>query len=341
MLRFLALALACAPFISAADSEDFLRKSAPVTSSSRLVLRAEFGGIRIRTSAEKTVKAAVYFRGAPASESEFDAMLRDFTLDVTEQGSEVRVAGTFKDGWTTQIFNFSHRFCRGWNECLKYSSWLREIEYRVTVPETFSVDLETSGGAISVDDLKGSLTARTSGGALNFRHIGGTVNGRTSGGSINLAFGKGDANLRTSGGPIHIADVSGDVDASTSGGTITIEHTTGRVKANTSGGRIEVREASGAISAHTSGGAVSASLVGQPGTECRLSTSGGSINVSLGKDVHMDLDASTNGGRISTDFPVNSYNDRHQRELRAPLNGGGPLLYLHTSGGGIHVRRMG
>ena len=95
----------------------------------------------------------------------------------------------------------------------------------------------------------------------------------------------------------------------------------------------------GAIDASTSGGSVTALLLAQPQKECRLSTSGGSINVSLPKDAHLNLDASTSGGRVSTDFPEHATSDRHHRALRVPLNGGGPLLYLHTSGGGISVRR--
>ena len=83
---------------------------------------------------------------------------------------------------------------------------------------------------------------------------------------------------------------------------------------------------------------MSASLIGQPKEESRLYTSGGSINVSLSRDIRVDLDASTSGGRVWTDFAVPNGDDRHHNELRAPLNGGGPRLYLHTSGGGITVR---
>jgi hypothetical protein len=87
---------------------------------------------------------------------------------------------------------------------------------------------------------------------------------------------------------------------------------------------------------------VSASLVGQPKEDCRLTTSGGSIDVSLSRSAHVDLDASTSGGHVWTDFAVSSgtarsNDDRHSRELHGPINGGGPLLYLHTSGGGISV----
>jgi len=215
-----------------------------------------------------------------------------------------------------------HTMCRD-GRCLEYSRWLREVEYRVTVPDKFNADVETAGGPISVSGLNGELNART------------------SSGPITLTGGKGRAVVHTSGGPIKIQDVAGDVEASTSGGPIGIEGNLGRVRAHTSGGPIWIKGASGAIDASTSGGPVSASFVGQPKEDCRLSTSGGGIDVTLSKDVHVDLDASTSGGRVWTDFPVPSSDERHSSQLHAQLNGGGPRLYLHTSGGGISVRRAG
>jgi hypothetical protein len=351
VLRLLAAALVCASFLHAVDTEDRVRKSVPVSSATRLTLTSEFGSVRVQPGDGKRVEVEVYFSGVPASRGEFDRMLRDFTLDVVQQGSDIRVNGAFHNGWKPMLsfwpFGGGHPICRD-GRCLEYSSWLRKVEYQVTVPRQFNADVETSGGQVSVSNLKGEVNARTSGGSLNFDGIEGAVNGRTSGGSITLAGGKGRAVVHTAGGSIRITEVAGDVDASTSGGGISIERASGRVKAHTSGGEIEIREATGAIDASTSGGGVTASLKGQPKEECRLNTSGGSINVSLDKDIHMDLDASTSGGRVWTDFPVPSTSgskqgdrDRHQSELHAPLNGGGPLLYLHTSGGGISVRRTG
>jgi hypothetical protein len=349
VLRLLAAALACASLLPAVDIEDHVRKSVPVSSATRLTLNAEFGAVRVEPGNGKSIDVEVYFRGFPPSRTEFDRMLRDFRLDMAREGSDVHVTGTFQDGWKPQsllwmfdslIAGGGHPICRN-GQCLEYSGWLREVEYRVTVPQKFNIDVATSAGLISVSNLKGEVNARTSGGPLNFDGIDGPVNGRTSGGSITLASGRGRAVVHTAGGPIRIREVAGDVDASTSGGGISIERASGHVRARTSGGGIEIREATGSIDASTSGGGVTASLLGQPKEECRLSTAGGSINVSLSKDIHMDLDASTSGGGVWTDFAVPTSGDRHRRELHAPLNGGGPLLYLHTSGGGISVRRTG
>jgi Toastrack DUF4097 len=341
VLRFLVPALACATLLHAVDPEDHVRKSTPVNSATRLILNADIGTIRVQPGNNANVEVDVFFRGFPPSRAEFDRMRRDFTLDITQQGPDIRVTGAFHKGWEPMLavwpFSAGHKLCRNW-ECLEYASWLREVEYRVSVPEKFNADIETSTGAISISNLKGDVNTRTSGGSLSFEGIDGAVNGQTSGGGVTVEGGKSKAVVRTSGGPIRISEIVGDVDASTSGGPILIERNLGRVKARTSGGWIDIREAKGAIDASTSGGRVSASLVGQPKEECRLDTSGGSISVSLSKYVHMNLEASASGGGVSTNFAVAGNDDRHEGELRTRLNGGGPLLYLHTSGGAISVR---
>ena len=163
-MRSLPAALACVTCLYAVDTEDHVRKSVPVSSATRLTLNAEFGSINVQPSTGRNVEVEAYFRGNPPSRAEFDKMLRDFTLNVTQQGSEVRVNGTFRDGWTAEpffgIFSW-HRICHN-GRCLSYE-WLRGMEYRVTVPREFNADLSTSGGSISVGDLKGEVKAHTSG----------------------------------------------------------------------------------------------------------------------------------------------------------------------------------
>lgn len=328
MLRLLAAALVCAALLQAVDPEEnHVRKSISAASATRLVLNADAGGVHVQPGPSKNVEVDVLFRG-DGSRADFDRMLHDFTLDVAQQGAGIRVTGAFHRGWVSiwsfwpMFFGGGHQICHD-GRCLEYASWLREIEYRVTVPEKFGADIETNSGPIDVTDL------------------GGELNARTSGGGITLEGGKGRAGVHTSGGPIRIARSAGDVDASTSGGPISVEGNLGRVRAHTSGGPILIRDAFGPVDASTSGGPVTASLAGQPKEDCRLTTSGGGIIVTLPKNTHMDLDASTSGGAVWTDFPIGFTQGRHSNQLRGPLNGGGPLLYLHTSGGGIVVRRAG
>jgi DUF4097 and DUF4098 domain-containing protein YvlB len=187
-----------------------------------------------------------------------------------------------------------------------FFNWFKKsLEISIVVPERFDVDLTTSGGSIQIADLEGSVDARTSGGSLRLQAIDGPINARTSGGSI------------------------------------TVAECTGTTHVRTSGGSIRIDNAKGAINAHTSGGSVKAFLSAQPGGNSRLTTSGGSVTVYLAEDISVDLDAKTSGGSVRTDFKVLTEGGSHSRnKIAGALNGGGPELYLRTSGGSIRVLRQ-
>jgi hypothetical protein len=347
LVRFLGIVLLCAATLTASETEQSVHQSVPISSATHLRLNADFGNVSIKPSDGRTVDVEARFRGDPPSRREFDRMLHDFSLKITQQGSEVSLDAIFIHGWEPALsflldggFFGHHSMCRDW-QCLIYSTWLDEVELRVTVPRQFGTSLTTSSGSIGVTGMKGEVTARTSGGWLSFDRVEGAINASTSGGGIALSGVTGKSAVHTSGGWIRVSDMSGDLDASTSGGWISIDTASGRIKVHTSGGWITARAISGTIDASTSGGGVTAALVAQPRAECRLYTSGGWINLSLPSNAHVDLDASTSGGGVTTDFPVAFADERNHSTLRAPLNGGGPLVYLHTSGGWIHVKRSG
>lgn len=189
----------------------------------------------------------------------------------------------------------------------------------VTVPESYNLDLRTSGGGIEVGDIEGKVRARTSGGSLKFGRIKGELQGATSGGRIVLASCTNEVDLRTSGGSI-------------SAGRLDKE-----ARLSTSGGRIEVTEARKAVQANTSGGSISVGFYESPSSDCRLTTSGGGIDVSLPEGAKFVVDARTSGGRVHIDFPVTMSGSLSSTRLDAEVNGGGPLLYLRTSGGSIRI----
>ncbi len=74
----------------------------------------------------------------------------------------------------------------------------------------------------------------------------------------------------------------------------------------------------------------------QPGCD-RLETTGGGVSVTLPEKAALDLDAATSGGGVRSDFAVDGATGRQQ--LKGRINGGGPLLFLRTNGGGIEVTR--
>ena len=108
--------------------------------------------------------------------------------------------------------------------------------------------------------------------------------------------------------------------------------------AHTSGGSIRVEEVMGTLKASTSGGSIRALISRQPRGNCRLTTSGGSVTLYLDSDMKVDLDAKTSGGRVRTSFPVTMQGVISRRKLQGKINGGGPEIYLRTSGGNITIK---
>lgn len=143
--------------------------------------------------------------------------------------------------------------------------------------------------------------------------------------------------LSTAGGSIDLGNISGDVQAKTSGGTIKAGNINGNVLLYTSGGSIKVGEVQGELSAKTSGGSIKATFAQQITQNTELKTSGGSIEATLPAQIRVDLKASTSGGRVSSDFLVNG--EISKRKIEGKINGGGPKLILHTSGGSVKIRK--
>lgn len=142
--------------------------------------------------------------------------------------------------------------------------------------------------------------------------------------------------IRTSGGSIDIDDLVGTIDANTSGGSIEIGDIDGDVELHTSGGSITTGSVNGDLNAHTSGGSINATFAKQLTDDAKLDTSGGSITVRMIKDMKVDLNASTSGGRVRSDFDVDGRVSK--KSIRGEINGGGPRLKLHTSGGSISIK---
>lgn len=305
-----------------AAEETTVNRSFQVKPGGRLVLDTDLGSIEVRGSGSETVAITVY---RDVRNGDADRILKDFKLDFEQRGNDVYVTGEYD----------RHGMRRFWD---RLRDKLR-VRFVATVPTVYGLDLKTSGGGISASDLEGGIAARTSGGALEFDRIKGDIRGTTSGGGIRIGRTDGAVDVHTSGGDVRIEETTGRVLAGTSGGGIRIERAGGEVEVHTSGGGITAEDVRGALRASTSGGSVTAYLSSQPESRSSLTTSGGSVNVYLAEGVAVNVDAHASGGSVSTDFPVMLQGKIEKHTLKAQINGGGPELYLRTSGGGIHIKK--
>ena len=287
--------------------DENIKKAFDVGPGGLLTIETDLGAIEVTTAGEDSVGVGITFRLKRGSRKRINDLLKDYDIDFRHRGNDVTVIVEHKKS----RWNF-------WNSVAKHL----DIKFLVTVPKKYNLDLKTAGGSISIADLEGEVRSSTSGGRLTFGRIKGSVFGRTSGGGVTLEGCEGNMNVKTSGGSMRIGKVTGDITA------------------HTSGGNIDVDEVMGSINAKTSGGSITVRISQQPQDSCVLSTSGGSITAYLAQAIKVNLDARTSGGRVKTDFPVSAIikGEINNHSLRGTINGGGPDLYLHTSGGNIYIK---
>ena len=318
--------LALGAIAASADVEDKITKSFPVQSGGQLTVEFDRGSLEIKTADRDGVEIEV-IRKAGGSDTKARAILRDHVVTATQDGNRVRLHAEYNGPKATSWFGRSPEL---------------QIKAIIVIPRKFDVGLNTAGGSIQVAELTGKVEAQTSGGSLNFAKIEGPLSAHTSGGSITVAGCRGSVDLKTSGGSLKLGDIEGDVDARTSGGSIHASKLTGKSVLKTSGGSIQVSEVEGQVEAATSGGGITAALPAQPTGNCSFKTSGGSITVTLGATLAVDIDAHTSGGRVASELPVASviHGEQKKNELRGKINGGGPLIIAHTSGGSVRFQKQ-
>jgi len=240
------------------------------------------------------------------SETEADELLKGLQFRLEQQGNDVVAEAKYER-----------------EKGFHWKNWPPvSVDYTVTVPRAYNLDLNTSGGDIDVGSVQGTVKARTSGGDLKFAKIDGSIEGRTSGGNIRLEEGTATAKLHTSGGDIYVGRAGGPTAVSTSGGNIKLE---------------SVEEL---LSATTSGGDIAANITGPIKQDTELGTSGGRVVVHVKKGIGFKLDASTSGGDVDAEGLTLTIEKggMGKSKLIGAVNGGGPRLKLRSSGGDIKVR---
>jgi len=212
------------------------------------------------------------------------------------------------------------------------------ISYTVTVPASSSLRAKTGSGSQLIDGVEGSVDASSGSGSLTLRDIGGRSRASTGSGSITADTVDGAFQASSGSGSIRATRVAGAITAKTSSGSIDVEQTrAGDVTVSSGSGSVRLRGVRGAVQASTSSGGLT--IDGELSDGWRLSSSSGSVNIGLARSQGFELDATTSSGRIEVDFPVTVTGTVGRRSLRGSAQGGGPLLRVRTSSGGISIQK--
>lgn len=300
-------ALLLTPVLLQAKITRTVEKTFTVQPGGNLKASTQGGDITIKTADSGEVRVLVKQTVRTSSESEADEILAKLTLKMEQTGNDVEVESKYEKSGP-----------RNW-----FGNWPPvSVSFEITVPKSYNLGLNTSGGNIGVASLNGNVRARTSGGNLEFDRIDGDIDAGTSGGNITLHEGTAKARL------------------STSGGNIDVDRAGGPTEVSTSGGDIKLRSVAQLISASTSGGDVHAVITEPLKQDTVLGTSGGDVDVEVLKGAGFHLDAGTSGGNVrATGVTITLEQGANgKNKLVGSVNGGGPRLKLRTSGGDITVR---
>ena len=139
-------------------------------------------------------------------------------------------------------------------------------------------------------------------------------------------------------GDIHVGDLIGSVRAEALGGDIYLGEIQDEVWGETGvSGDITLKGCQSSVTLTAAMGDIRAEMTTQPQHPWTLHASlGGAIDVTLDPHIAIDIDAQTQG-EILSDFSIQSQGDTKENRLKGTLNGGGPLLKLHSSAGEIRL----
>jgi hypothetical protein len=316
-----AFALGLSATLASAATEENIQTNFTASADGKLIVSVGSGAIEVESTDGDKIVVDIYRKVKSSSQKKEEEILAERPVRISQDGNTLTIKERQKNS--------------GW-------SWFgtsMNATYKVRVPAKYTAALDTSGGHVHVTGIQGNVSANTSGGSLVFKQLRGELKGDTSGGGISLEDCQGALKVDTSGGGIKSNGGGGSLRAGTSGGSISVKDFNGPANVDTSGGSITIENVSGDISGSTSGGSINATLP-TLGGDVKLETSAGGITLRVPETAAFNLNAGTSGGRVTSDLPVQAKSSHEKTELKGPVNGGGKTVKLHTSGGGIHIKKI-
>jgi len=121
------------------------------------------GSVSVTGSSRRDISLQARVMANADTEAEARTLARDVT--VTLENGRVRAIGPENE---------------------RRRSWW--VSYRIEVPSSFDVSLETSNGSVGVEGVTGRIDMESSNGSVRLADVGGRVNARTSNGSVHVTL---------------------------------------------------------------------------------------------------------------------------------------------------------
>ncbi|MEO8026032.1 MAG: hypothetical protein ABI823_06145 [Bryobacteraceae bacterium] len=196
------------------------------------------------------------------------------------------------------------------------------VRYSIRVPHRVVLDqIVSSNGAIRIEDVEGQSRLKSSNGQVKITRVKGNIEAETTNGQVEITETSGQVRVHTSNGGVRADINKGSLEATTSNGSI---------RASLRGG-----DSTHPITLHSSNGGIDLTL--DTMQEVRADSSNSSITVRLPAAANARVRAHTSNSSITTDFGVTTVGSISKHHLEGNIGGGGPMLDLSTSNGGIRI----
>jgi DUF4097 and DUF4098 domain-containing protein YvlB len=151
-----------------------------------------------------------------------------------------------------------------------------------------------------------------------------------------------DIDVRSGSGSVLVKGVEGKLMVHTDNGNIEALGISGTLNIESGHGDLQVDGILAAVSLRTRAGNIAAQIDprSKMNTAWVVGTRDGNVDLRLPEDFATDLDVDTADGNVHLEFPLTMLGGGRQSSVRAPINGGGQHLKIHSDKGNIMVRKV-
>ena len=312
----LLIAITCLGFLSGIGAQELrkerkywvgeITKNFKVQKGGALVMDEVRGDITIKTWEKAEVQIHEVKRMDIFTKSEAEAAMEESKTGYVQEGNTITIGGPAFD-----------------------RKWIQST-FEIFLPVEFNCNIETQGGELTIEGIKGTVDASTGGGEVTLTKIDGPVKAKTGGGEVLIRSTTQRVFVSTGGGNVELTDCGGTVEVKTGGGEINIERTKGDVSASTGGGDVEIRETQGGVNVSTGGGEID--IIDATG-DVTAKTGGGDIHI---RNINGNFNASTGGGSVEGSSIKGSL-DVHTGGGEIKLGDVQGAIEVSTGGGDINI----
>lgn len=196
------------------------------------------------------------------------------------------------------------------------------IEFEITVPATFDLDIEGINLSADVADVTGEVNVETVNGNITLAALDGRVSAETVQGRISVRNSRGELELSSSNGGVDVTNHEGELKVEGINGEITLRDVrSGSVEAETVNGPIEF------------GGQI------RDNGRYRFETHQGNLTLYIPENTNASVSVETWRGEIEAEFPVQVQRIGRQDRNTFVLGNGSARIEIESFGGRVYLRR--